>query len=67
MFIVVLIVYLFLEKIMYGCFFYMIGGNWEVVRLVGIFIDCYCVYVYMISGLLVFIGGIILCSCVGIG
>lgn len=67
MLLIVLFVYIVFFYMKFGCFFYVIGGNIEVVRFLGVLVNCYCMYVYMFLGLFVGIGGVVLVVCIGVG
>ena len=56
----VVIFHVFLNYVPMGRYIYAVGSNLEAAKLSGIKTDCVLIFVYMISGLMAAIGGIIL-------
>lgn len=61
-----LLVWIFFKCIILGCVIVVIGGNEEIVRLVGINVKVYIMLVYVSLGFFVGIVGILLVLCFGI-
>jgi len=67
MLVVVIATHLFLTYTKPGRLFYMTGENQEAARLVGIPVNRYRTYAYVISGFFAALGGIVLASRIGTG
>jgi len=59
---IIVIVHVFLTKTKHGRYMYVIGGNIEAARLLGIPVNKYKIYAYVLSALFAAIGGIILAA-----
>jgi len=67
MFVMVALMYLFMNHTRFGRYLYVIGGNKEAAYLSGIKVAWYRMVAYMISGLLAAAGGVLLASRLGTG
>jgi simple sugar transport system permease protein len=67
MFVMVAIMYVFMNNTRFGRYLYVIGGNREAAYLSGIKVDWYRTVAYMVSGLLAAAGGVLLASRLGTG
>lgn len=62
-----IVMQILLQYTTFGWYVYSIGGNEEATRLSGIFVDRIKIYVYMLSGTMAAISGVLLTARLGVG
>lgn len=67
MVILLILMQIILRYTTFGWYVYSIGGNEEATKLSGIFVDRVKIYVYMISGTMAAISGVLLTARLGVG